>query len=294
MTRLRTALLAAAAIVAVCGSEASAHNAGWKSGARNNDAFAGFMTWRGTAAGVISGWINWKSGWSGMYSYASGTQPRALRAKNSNVSFGHGLFPSGSTLSACASGSYDDEQREVARRLAANGAGDAEIRLGWEANGDWFPWKAAGVSATTWKSCFTRVANAMKSAAPNLRIAWSMGKKGRVDVRTIWPDGAPITNVCLSHYDDAQDRFGNETYLGGPWGLQAWIDFAKSKGKKFCLGEWGVGREGDNPTYIQQMHDTLERNVGSIAHEAYFNTSEYQLYPSTRVPQSAARYRDLF
>jgi hypothetical protein len=293
-SRLTAAGAAAAVLVGLAGPAALAHNAGWPSGARNNDATTGFAGWRGTGLGVVSGWIDWKNGWSGMYSYASGTQPRALRAKNANVSFGHGLFPQGSTLSACAAGSYDDEQKEVARRLATNGAGDAEIRLGWEANGDWFPWSASSSTATTWKTCFTRVANAMKSAAPNLRIAWSMGKKGRIDVRTIWPDGAPITNVCLSHYDDAYDRFGTETYLGGPWGLQAWIDFAKSKGKKFCLGEWGVGRDGDNPSYIQSMHDVLERNAAAIAHEAYFNTSEYQLYPSTRVPKSAALYRELF
>jgi hypothetical protein len=229
-----------------------------------------------------------------MYGYASGSNPRTLRSKSANVSFGHGLFPAGGSLSACANGDYDDEQREVASRLVANGAGDAEIRLGWEANGDWFPWSAAGKPADQWKACFTRIAQVFKSQSGAFRIAWSMGKKGRIDVRTIYPDGAPITNVCLSHYDDAQDRFGTETYLGGPWGLEAWADFARSKGKKFCLGEWGVGRAGDNPTYIQQMHDFLERNAGTIAHEAYFNTGDNQLYPSTRLPKSAALYRDLF
>jgi hypothetical protein len=229
-----------------------------------------------------------------MYGYASGSNPRTLRSKSANVSFGHGLFPAGGSLSACANGDYDDEQREVASRLVANGAGDAEIRLGWEANGDWFPWSAAGKPAEQWKQCFTRVAQAMKAAGPNLRIAWSMGKKGRVDVRTLWPEGAPITNICLPHYDDPYDRFGNETYQGGPWGLQAWADFARGKGKKFCLGEWGVGRSGDNPQYIQQMHDFLERNQDIIAHEAYFNTKEYQLYPNSRNPNSSALYQKLF
>ena len=137
-----------------------------------------FASWRGTGLGVVSGWIDWKNGWSGMYSYASGTQPRTLRAKSANVSFGHGLFPKGGSLAACANGDYDGEQREVARRLAANGAGDAEIRLGWEASGDWFPWSAAGKSAEQWKSCFTRVAKAMKAGAPKLRIGWFMAKKG--------------------------------------------------------------------------------------------------------------------
>jgi hypothetical protein len=296
-SRLLVAAAAATVLAALTGAAAPAHSAGWKSGARNNDATVGFAGWRGTPLGVVSGWITWKSGWSGMHSYASGRNPRTLRSKSSNVSFGHGLFPGGGSLAACAAGEYDDEHQEVARRLAQNGVGDAEIRLGWEANGDWFPWSAAGKPADQWKACFTSVAKAMKSpdgGAPGLRICWSMGKKGRIDVKTIWPDGAPITNICLSHYGDPWDRFGNETHNGGPWGLRAWLAFARDKGKKLAFGEWGVGRAGDKPQYIKDMHDFFTEAGDSIAHEAYFNTGQYQLYPVGRNPNSSKVYQELF
>lgn len=266
----------------------------WRSGVRNNKNTSSFGAWRGASLGVITGWIEWKNGWSGMYSYVSGTNPRTLRGKSSNVSFGHGLFPKGGNLAACAAGEYDDEQREVATRLAANGVGDAEIRLGWEASGDWFPWSAAGKSPEQWKSCFTRVAKAMKAGAPNLRIGWFMAKKGRIDVRTIYPADAPITNIGVSHYDDSQARFGYETYMGGPWGLRAFCEFARSKGKKFAIGEWGVGRSGDNPIYIQNMYEFFRDCGANLAHEAYFNAAEHRLYPSTRSPRSAELYRRLF
>ena len=294
VSRLVSAGAVAAVLVTLAGSAAQATS--WKSGTRTTSTTTAtaFATWRGTALGVVSGWIDWQNGWTGMYNYASGSNPRTLRSQSSNVSLGHGLFPKGGTLSACASGQYDDEQRNVASRLAANGVGDAEIRLGWEANGDWFPWKAAGVSADQWKTCFTKVAKAMKAAAPNLRICWSMGKKGRVDVRTLWPDDAPITNICLSHYDDAYARFGYETYMGGPWGLRAWLSFAGSKGKKLAIGEWGVGRRGDDPAYIQNMHDFLKAAGSGIAHEAYFNTSIYRLYPTGSLPKSSGLYHQLF
>ena len=107
-------------------------------------------------------------------------------------------------------------------------------------------------------------------------------------------DDAPITNIGVSHYDDAEARFGDETYKGGPWGLRAWVAFARSKGKKFAIGEWGVGRVGDKPLYIQQMHDFLQENSADIAHEAYFNTSKYQLYPVGPNPKSSELYRQLF
>ena len=166
---------ATAALVAVLVLPAQA--AEWRSGVRNSGAASPshFASWRGTGLGVVSGWIEWKKGWPGMYAYASGSNPRTLRSKSANVSFGHGLFPKGGSLAACAAGQYDDEQREVARRLANNGVGNAEIRLGWEASGDWYPWSAAGKSPEQWKSCFTRVAKAMKSAAPGLRIGWAVG-----------------------------------------------------------------------------------------------------------------------
>ena len=289
-------LAGAVALAVFAGSAPSAQALDWKSGSRsaNNVPASAFATWRGAPLGVVSDWIEWKKGWTGMYDYASGGNPRSLRAMSSNVTFAHGLFPADGNLTDCAAGSYDDEQRNVASRLAANGVGDAEIRLGWEASGDWFPWSAAGRPPQEWKNCFRRVANAMKSVAPNLRIGWFMAKKGRVDVRTIYPYNAPITNIGVSHYDDEQARFGYETYLGGPWGLRAWVEFARSKGKKFAIGEWGVGRIGDNPAYVQNMHEFFVWAGDSLAHEAYFNNSEYQLYPVGGLPESSERYQLLF
>jgi hypothetical protein len=268
--------------------------AAWKSGVRNNSYTTPFATWRATSNTVVSGFIDWKHGWSGMYTFASGSSPRTMRNKSSNVSFGHGLFPQGGSLSECAKGSYNDEQREVARRLAANGVGDAEIRLGWEASGDWFPWSAAGKPADQWKACFTNIAKAMKGQANGLRIGWFMAKKGRIDARTIYPADAPITNIGLSFYDDGQARFGTETYLGGPWGLQAWANFARGKGKKLAFGEWGVGRNGDNPAFITNMYNFLAANSSVIAHEAYFNSGSYQLYPIKSLPKSSSEYQKKF
>ena len=152
--------------------------AAWKSGVRNNSFTTPFASWRANPNAVVSGFIDWQHGWSGMYTFASGSGPRTMRSKSSNVSFGHGLFPQGGSLAECAKGSYDDEQREVARRLAANGVGDAEIRLGWEASGDWFPWSAAGKPADQWKSCFTHIAKAMKGKPATCASAGSWPRRG--------------------------------------------------------------------------------------------------------------------
>ena len=176
---------------------------------------------------------------------------------------------------------------------------NAEIRLGWEANGDWFPW-SAGSQPELWKQCFTRIANVWKSESTDFRICWSLSKKGRIDVRTIWPEGAPITNICLSHYDDAYDRLGTDTYKGGCWGLRCWLQFVKDQRLKnypnlrLAFGEWGVGRAGDNPQYIQDMRDFFVEAGSYLAHEAYNNSGKFQLYPVNKLPKSSSRYQQLF
>jgi hypothetical protein len=60
------------------------------------------------------------------------------------------------------------------------------------------------------------------------------------------------------------------------------------------MAEWGVGRLGDRPSYIQQMHDFFHHAGAGLAHEGYFNSGNKQLYPSTNLPRSAALYRELF
>jgi hypothetical protein len=265
----------------------------WRSGSSGGNA-GSFASWRGAPLGLATGWAPFSS-WDSMLSYMSGTNPRTLRSMSSNVSIGLGLFPrSGGNLADCAANKYAANHRSIGSRLAANGVGNAEIRLGWEANNDSYPWTAVGRSAEQWKACFTNAAKAIKAGGPGLRISWHMAKKGKVNVNSLWPAGAPITNVGVSHYDDAQARFGNETNNGSPWGLRAWLAFAKSKGKHLELSEWGVGRDGDNPSYIQNMYQFFHDAGSTLAHEGYFNANEHQLYSATRVPKSSATYRNLF
>ena len=289
------AILAATILIGLTGASALAQQASWKSGASGGDA-GGFASWRGTPLGLATGWAPWDN-WGNMLSYMGGSNPRTLRSRSQNVSIGLGLFPqNGGNLEDCAAGRYADDHRSIGSRLAANGLGDAELRLGWEANNGSYPWTAVGRSATQWKACFASAARALKAGGQDLRIAWHMAKKGKVDVRTLWPDeaAAVITNVGVSHFDDAQALLGLETSNGSPWGLRAWLRFAQEKGKRLELAEWGGGRRGDNASYIQNMHEFFREVGDRLAHEGYLNGREHQLYPNTRLPSSAARYRELF
>jgi hypothetical protein len=265
----------------------------WKSGSNGSGA-GSFASWRGSPLGLAVGWAPFDN-WTSMLNYMSSSNPRKLKSLSSNVSIGLGLFPRpGGNPADCAANRYATNHRTIGSRLTANGVGNAELRLGWEASNDSYPWTAVGKPADQWKTCFTNAAKAIKSGGPGLRISWHMAKKGKINVNTIWPSGAPITTVGVSHYDDAQARFGNETANGSPWGLRAWLAFAKSKGKQLQLSEWGGGRAGDNPGYIDDMHAFFRDAGGSLAHEGYLNSREHQLYSTTRIPKTSARYRELF
>jgi hypothetical protein len=122
-----------------------------------------------------------------------------------------------------------------------------------------------------------------------------MAKKGRLDVRVLWPnDASSISGICLSHYDDAYDRIWDELYKGGPWGLRAWLKFAQDRKMRIGFGEWGVGRDGDNPQYIQDMYDFFKEAGSDLSHEAYNNSGKYQLFPVATMPKSSALYQKLF
>jgi hypothetical protein len=222
------AVAAAAAVLAAAGPASADNDDGWKSGTRGGD-MQDFATWRATSLGVAVGWAPWDT-WSNMTGWFAGTNPKALRARNPNVSIALGLFPTGGSLSACAAGRYDANFATIAGRLVAAGVGDAELRLGWEPGSTDRPWHAVGRPADQWKACFVSAAKALLAAGPDLRIAWHMNKKGSKGpgVTNLWDSdvAAVVTNIGVSNYDDEYARFGTELSKGHPWGLRAWLAFA--------------------------------------------------------------------
>ena len=65
-------LAGAVALAVFAGSAAPAQAMDWKSGSRSasNVPASAFATWRGAPLGVVSGWIEWKKGWTGNFLFA--------------------------------------------------------------------------------------------------------------------------------------------------------------------------------------------------------------------------------
>ncbi len=62
----------------------------------------------------------------------------------------------------------------------------------------------------------------------------------------------------FKHEGSVEERW-NTFYLKAPFGLEWHRDFAARHGKPMSYPEWGVGNFGDNPYFIQQMHDWFVR-----------------------------------
>src|SRR5919202_3395632 len=69
---------------------------------------------------------------------------------------------SGGTNQEGATGAYNSHFVKLAQTLVAYGYGNATLRLGWEFNGDWFKWTAAGDPAA-YAAYWRQIVTAMRS-----------------------------------------------------------------------------------------------------------------------------------
>ena len=118
------------------------------------------------------------------------------------------------------------------------------------------------------------------------------GHKGSVNVVLTCPPNAKLVgpdyyNFWPAMLTDAEwnAQLYAKTKAGGPFGLGAWLDWAKSIGRPLCLGEWGLmtsytnpdgsrpASDGwDNPVFIRNMLDFLKANAADIGFVSYFNS----------------------
>ncbi|MGH3565067.1 MAG: glycosyl hydrolase [Pseudonocardia sp.] len=214
-----------------------------------------------------------------------------------------------SSFAQCATGSYDRYFRDVGSSLVRLGRGEAIVRLGWEANGDWYAW-SMGDDVDNYKACFRREAQAMRSTAPDLIIDWNMNKESKMSssVADAYPGDDVVDIVGVDFYDmypgysdqAAWDGDYMATQNGGPRGLGTWLEFARSHGKKLSVPEWGLntgtGGGTDSAFYIEAMHKFFVANSADIAYETYFNLQSpgFMIYPAGINPDASATYQDLW
>jgi hypothetical protein len=172
-------------------------------------------------------------------------------------------------MAEAASGAYDATYEAMAEALASWANPLLSVRIGWEFNGNWYAWSnGVGTHATyaNYVAAFKRAAALVRKHNPHVLIQWNVAW-GQPDPTPYWPgayDAASnvggVDVVSMDFYQANISEYNN----GGKqsaWSLAQsgvtidldWmVTFAKSKGVKIALSEYGAGTktsggEGSGP-----------------------------------------------
>jgi hypothetical protein len=224
------------------------------------------------------------------------------------LALGLPLIVKGGTLSSAAAGEYDGEFRKIAEQLVAKGRADTIVRLGWEFNGNWYPW-AAEKDPVSFVGAFRHVVGVLRSVpGQHFRIVWnpSLGS-GTIAPQTLWPGDDVVDLIGIDIYNqswrpqDADPAMRWQGYLTANYGLNWLAAFATAHRKPIVVPEWGTGTRpdghgyGDDPLFIHNMAAWMRRH--RVAYEGYwdFTASDYDSTMSAgKFPLALAAYKAEF
>ncbi|HKP56856.1 MAG TPA: glycosyl hydrolase [Polyangiales bacterium] len=251
-----------------------------------------FCKWRGRSCGVAHVYTDRKS-WHAMTH--AGWMFDNMVGFRGQLIVSQGLVPEGhkDDLPACARGEHDQDFRDFGNMMVLKGRGDSIVRLGWEFNGDFMSW--AATDAETWKQCYRRAALAIRESAPRVKLDWTINAHGTPSsicggVSTnCYPGDDVVDIIGIDNYDmfpSAKTKAEFDKISAAPDGLTWTYQFAKRRGKKFSVGEWGIApgaggnSSGENPEFIRWMHEWFAQHADDLVYEAYFNSCEDKLVES--------------
>jgi hypothetical protein len=216
-----------------------------------------------------------------------------------NIVWSVPLTVKGTPLSDVASGLHDAEFEAAAKAISLSQP-KAIIRIGWEMNSVSMAWFAKD-QENDYIAAFRRVVGIFRRYSPDFKYDWCPGWGAQdTPADAAYPGDDVVDYIGLDVYDFKFDgtveQRWNTYYLNAAFGLQWQRDFAARHGKRMSYPEWGVGNFGDNPFFVQQMHDWFVRNADNIAYAAYFDVDG--LWPTqidnNRFPKSQLLFRKLF
>lgn len=257
-----------------------------------------FGTWRGAPLDVA---VTWPA--RATWDQFTLTNPNYQAFAHSKYTMVFGVPPipedGSATMAGCAAGDYTSHWVDFAQTMRSLGLGSSVIRLGWEFNGNWYVW--GGGDPATFAQCWRQIVSTVRAITPRMRFDWNVNRgssAGMPDdaVLQAYPGDAYVDYVGIDNYDQWGDW---NTQLNGGYGLNYWLDFAVAHGKRLSVPEWGLypgspAGYGDDPAYMQHMHDFFAANAAHIAYEAYLNEpADYiadSIYNPVQNPLSSAVY----
>jgi hypothetical protein len=266
----------------------------------------------GSADAGAASWENWEfPSWQ-----SSGWQKWRMTHPGNRLVFAPGMGVV-EDLAGGAAGNYDSYWKALGESLVAGGYPDAIIRIAHEFNGNWYWYQPQGMT-TEFIGYWQHAVTAMRSASgqsfkffwnPNLGVSSENGTP--FDCEDAYPGDAYVDYIGPDTYDadwgvypmtgtipQATYDQAWQTILTQDHGLDWFVTFAAQHQKPLAVAEWGVWAQGstygggDDPGYIQHMHDWFIAN--HVAFADYFDSGGDAIYPGSPYPLSLAAFKSAF
>ena len=211
-----------------------------------------------------------------------------------------------------AAGGYDAHFTNLGSAFQSRPAlRNAIVRLGWEFNGDTFPWKVPPADATTlanYKIGFAKAVAALNAACPTLEVEWAPNCQLNYTNKTfddLYPTTAAIDYIGIGLYDYCWGHSGYTAEQRWAWmrdgdtgvnGLNDQVRLARKYGKKLAHTEYGMwpssdtgnGGGGDRPEFIHQMNAWWRTH--GYSYQIYNNVTATEDHTLTVYPKSMKAY----
>ena len=235
------------------------------------------------------------------------------------LAYGLPMLPAddGGSFRSIVRGEHDWVYRKVAQDLVDRGRGRSIVRVGWEANGDWFPWNTRADQAADYIAAYRHIVGVLRSVAPQLVIDFDVacgtpmrGQTDRMDtLNLLYPGDDVVDLIGCDTYDwyhtTSKDPAGWELTQRpkNAVGIADVAEFARTHGKGLTFPEWGLASEAeggaaDNPYFIERMRGFFRANADILVMENYFNepatTLANSIWDPVLMPDASETYRRLW
>jgi beta-mannanase len=283
-------------------------------------------TFRGRNVDLVTVYSTRDTGWNEFVrSHALSGQPKAYNDPHLTLIIQTSPFPTNvnATYAALLAGEYDTYWREIGRLLherEQQGFTPVILSPGWEMNSTYMAWGGGEgtskyASPAIYQQGFAHIVEQLRSTYPQIRIAWTINghgtpsSTGTSDAFDLYPGDAYVDYMGIDDYDHYPPALTHDAFLArsrANGGILWLAKHAREHGKKLLVPEWGVvsgngtNGGGDNPNYIQWMHDVFRQlhEEGLFAGEFYFadpmgggNVDSDLLQGN---PDASARYKTLW
>ena len=248
-------------------------------GSGDPGALAEFASVTGTHPVLASDYLLRTNGWDSMDG-AGGSEDWMLdqwRNTGYRLVLGVPILPGGSggTLAQGATGAYNQYFTILAQTLVNDGAANAILRLGWEFNGNWYPWSvASNADAQNFAAYWRQIVDTMRAVpGQQFRFLWNPngGGSSNWNLELAYPGSAYVDYIGTDVYDEywgtpftPQASWSNA--VNQTWGLNWLANFAAAQGRPIALPEWaddyrsdGMGL-GDDPYFLNQFANWIAAN----------------------------------